>query len=221
MFEGQQPAYGVAGPSRWQPRATYGLLAAIVAVYVAELVALSRSEALFTRIFVIDTDWPHRPWSLLTSTLSHGSIGHLFLNGLFLYFFGPVVERIIGRGPRGTLRFVGLFLATGALSGIAQVHLEAAFGGTGGALGASGALMALFGVVWVLLPREKVLFWGIAPMPMWGVGLLYVLLDILGAANTEDRVGNFAHLAGLGFGAAYGAWARYDLRRRGLRLVRS
>ena len=215
VFESRRPAYQASLRGPWKPLATYGLLGVIGAFFVVELALLSR-PALFDALFVIDTDWPARPWSLATSTLSHGSPQHLLLNGLFLYFFGPVVERIVGRR-----RFLALFFVAGALSGVTQVHLSAALGHPNGALGASGALMMLFGVVMVLLPREKILIYGIVPVPMWAAGIGYAALDILGALNPSSPIGNFAHLSGMALGLGYGAWLKGDFRKRGLRLVQA
>ncbi len=216
-FPSRRPAYAAAVSRPWRPVGTYGLLGTIGAVFVLEFAVLNSAPAWFGRLFVIDVDWPLRPWSLVTSTLSHGGFEHILFNGLFLFFFGPTVERIVG-----TKRFVALFLVAGALSGVAQVHLEAALGGGGGgALGASGALMMLFGLLMVLMPRQKILVYGVVPVPFWAAGIGYAALDVLGAFNPGDGIGNFAHLSGMALGIGYGAWLRGDLRRRGLRLVHS
>ncbi|HUR62073.1 MAG TPA: rhomboid family intramembrane serine protease [Candidatus Thermoplasmatota archaeon] len=213
-----------ARPAR--PLATYTLLAAMAGVYVLEFVlsgfhgtipyhGVRFDLAYWT--FIIDTDWVWRPWTLVTSTMAHSLSGltHLLFNGLFLFFFGPLVERILG-----SRRFAVLFFAAGAVSGVVQVHLADAFGNGGGALGASGALMALFGVVMVLLPRERIYVYGVVPVPMWLAGIGYAALDLVGAFNPYSGIGNFAHLCGMAIGLAYGAWMRQDMRGRGLRLVR-
>ncbi|MEA3202371.1 MAG: hypothetical protein QOI63_37, partial [Thermoplasmata archaeon] len=167
--------------------------------------------------FIIDTQWWLRPWTLVTSTLAHDptNLWHLLLNGLFLFFLGPLVERILG--PR---RYVTLFLVAGALSGVAQVHLEQALGGSGSALGASGAINAVFGVLVILLPKERIYFYGLVPVPMWVAGIIFAAVDALGVLNPASSVGNIAHLSGLALGLLYGAYVKQDLKSRGLRLVR-
>ena len=183
---------------------TYALLGAIVGIYLLQHIPLAASGA-HAHWFVFGIGnlpieplaaWYLRPWTLITSTLSHSPTGisHLLFNGLVLYFFGPVLERILG-----LKRFLSLFFITGAISGTIQILI------TGGlALGASGALMFIFGCLVVLMPKEKVLFYGIVPMPFWAMGLLYAALDILGAIGPANGVGNFAHLSGLAIGLAYG-----------------
>jgi membrane associated rhomboid family serine protease len=227
-------------PRPWRPEGTYTLLAVIAGMYVLQQVVQAYQDArvhallagqggfvpavlyggrpvtLADWLFVIHTDWPLRPWTLLTSTLSHdvGHFTHILFNGLFLFFFGPTVERLVGR-----TRFLTLFLLAGALSGIVQVHLSAALGDPRGALGASGALMMLFGLVMVVLPRQKILVYGIIPVPMWAAGIGYAALDVLGAFNPYSSVGNFAHLSGLALGMGYGMWQKQDWKRRGMRLT--
>jgi rhomboid family protein len=207
-----------------QPRATYTLLGIMAGVFILELIVLQfLGEDLFVYLFTIYDGWWWRPWQLLTSTISHWNLQHIFLNGLFFYFFGPSIEGILGRR-----RFVGLFFLTGAVSGVVQVHLPVLltratgydFGVSGFALGASGALMGIFGLSLILMPKSKMIIFPIfVPIPIWVAGIFYVALDVLGAFNPNDSVGNFAHLSGLGIGLLYGLRVKQDLRRRGLRIV--
>jgi membrane associated rhomboid family serine protease len=183
----------------WKPKGTWGLLIAILAVFIVQFVSLG-IPGLHNYLFTIAPDWYLRPWSLITSTLAHGDLRHIFFNGLILFFFGPIAERIVG-----TKRFIWMFMIAGAVSGIAQVTLE-----PGAALGASGALMMTFGMLVILMPREKILIYGIIPVPFWVAGLGYAALDILGAFNTADGIGNFAHLSGM----ALGLWLGWDLKQR-------
>lgn len=169
-------------------------------------------------VFVVGTDWYLRPWSPITSTFAHSlqGIGHLAVNGLMLYFIGPTVERVLG-----TKRYVTLFLTAGAIAGIAQVHLTHAMTDLPGlALGASGAIMAILGVLVILFPKDQILIWGIVPAPMWLVGVGYIALDVLGVFNPYDRVGNIAHLTGVAIGLAIGWKERTRLKERGMQWTR-
>lgn len=207
-----------------KPVATYALLGVMAGMFVLELIAQAVDPDFFAFVFTIADGWWLRPWQLITSTLSHLDLNHLFFNGLFFYFFGPSIESIVGRR-----RFFLLFFVTGAISGVAQVHLPAIltamtdynFGGSDGrALGASGALMGVFGMSLLLMPNSKMVIFPIfVPIPLWLGGLFYIFMDLLGAFNPYDRVGNFAHLAGLVLGLAYGWRVKEALRRRGLKIV--
>lgn len=186
--------------------ATYGLLGTMVAVFFLQNMTAS-NPALYFDLWLIWTDWASRPWSLVTSTLSHGGFSHLFFNGLMLFFFGPTLERLIGRRD-----FIILFFITGAAAGVLQVELSAEFGSNFPALGASGALMALFGTMAILWPNQKILVYGIIPIKFWIAAIGYAAIDVLGAFNPNDGIGNFAHLSGMVLGIAYGLGLKARLK---------
>lgn len=81
------------------------------------------------------------PWTLLTSVYAHGGPGHLLGNLLGLALFGGIVERVSSR-----VRFHAFVVATGALSGVAEVTLGSLVAlDPRAVVGASGAVFALCG----------------------------------------------------------------------------
>ncbi|ERG94486.1 rhomboid family intramembrane serine protease [Haloquadratum walsbyi] len=81
------------------------------------------------------------PWTLITSTYAHGSVGHLISNLIGLILLGAFVERTTTR-----LRFHTFFILTGALAGVAEITLGSLLAFSPRAvLGASGAVFALLG----------------------------------------------------------------------------
>lgn len=187
----------------WKPEGTYALLIAIGAVWAAQFaVAFGFGSGLHAWIFAIGPEWWLRPWTLITSTLSHSLVrfAHILVNGLVLWFFGPLLERILG-----TKRFLVWFFGAGAISGVLQVTLD-----PGLALGASGAIMFVIGALAVIMPKETVLIWGILPAPFWAMAIGYAVLDLLGAIGPANGIGNVAHLAGMALGAGLG----WKLRQR-------
>lgn len=198
----------------WQPKGTYALLGIMVATFLLQNVALARGQGFHTYVFVIDTTWYMRPWSVITSTFAHGDLYHILFNGMVLYFFGPHLERIWGRK-----KYIALFLIGGAIAGIGQVHLaEALHGSTSGALGASGAIMMLLGALTILAPKMQILLFFVIPVPLWLATIGFAVLDVAGAFNPDDGIGNFAHLAGLALGLYFGWRTKVDLAERGMRL---
>ena len=204
----------------WKPLATYTMLGVMVAVWIVEIALAywTDQHQLYRDVFVVNTDWLERPWSPVTSTFAHSitSPFHLLFNGMFLFFMGPTVERILGRVP-----FVSLFVLGGALSGILQVHLAHALdpASNAGAVGASGGLMVLMGILMVLTPHAQLLLFGIVPLKLWIAGILFAVLDVLGIFDPNSTTGHIAHLAGMALGLGAGAYYKNALRRRGLRLV--
>lgn len=153
-------------------------------------------------------------WTLITSIFMHGGFGHLFVNMISMFFIGNFVERLIGRK-----RFLWFYMISGIVAGLAFVSLAyfgqdfswgtRVFGGINTfAVGASGALFGLGGLLAVLIPRMKVLVMFIIPAPMWlAMAVLMFGLWIVSAASGLP-VGNTAHLGGLVVGLVYGFYLR-------------
>lgn len=135
-------------------------------------------------------------WRLFTYLFLHAHISHALLNIIGLYWFGRMAVNIFGTG-----KFVLIYFATGILSGISHVILAPSMP----AVGASGAIMGLFGAVaagiWRLkdkLPRgvrRQELSW------MLGLALSQVVLD-----NFIPHVASMAHLGGLVSGFLIGVF---------------
>ncbi|WP_313692743.1 rhomboid family intramembrane serine protease [Halorarum halobium] len=158
-------------------------------------------------LFVLQFAHPEYVWAWFTSIFAHGGFTHIVFNSIVLYFFGPVVERRLG-----SKRFAALFLVSGALAGLAQVGATLYM--TGGALprspgvvGASGAIMAVMGLLTVLRPNLKVYLYFIIPMPLWVLTIGFAAFSIFAGLGTfgNGNVANWAHLAGMAIGLAYGA----------------
>jgi hypothetical protein len=144
-------------------------------------------------------------WTLLTSVFTHVLIWHLFVNMVSLMFIGNFVEKIIGRK-----RFAWFYLISGIFAGLFFVLFAFLFnqGLNLSAVGASGALFALGGLLMVLIPKLKVYVFFFIPMPLW-IGMLF-MLGILWWASIGIglSIGNTAHLGGLIIGLIYGFYLR-------------
>ncbi len=101
-------------------------------------------------------------WTLFTSMFMHAGFFHLFVNMFSLFFLGSLTEKIIGRkrffwfyliaGLFGSLFFVLL-----AFSGQYIPRGEFLFGSVNDyAVGASGAIFGLLGILATLLPRKEI-----------------------------------------------------------------
>ncbi|MDO8483314.1 MAG: rhomboid family intramembrane serine protease, partial [Candidatus Limnocylindrales bacterium] len=77
-------------------------------------------------------------WRLWTVTLLHGDLLHLLFNMYALWLAGPIVERWYGR-----IRFLAFYFACAAGGSAASF----VFGGDVPAVGASGAIFGLFGIL--------------------------------------------------------------------------
>jgi membrane associated rhomboid family serine protease len=83
-----------------------------------------------------------RPWTLVTSVYAHASLAHLVANAVALVLVGLPLERFTSRA-----RFHAFVLATGSLAGVAELLVGSLTGGSVAVVGASGAILALYGYV--------------------------------------------------------------------------
>ncbi len=146
-------------------------------------------------------------WRTITYLFLHGNTAHLLLNTFALYLFGKSVENTFG-----SFRFLIIFFGAGVLSGLLQITLVP----TDAAIGASGAILGVFGAAIAgtvklkdVLPasvRRTELRW------MIGVAIAQVVFDQLVnqiASMTDHspngvRIASFAHLGGMLTGFAIG-----------------
>lgn len=146
-----------------------------------------------------------QPWQLITHMFMHSGINHLLFNMYALFIFGPLIEKKID-----SKRFLWFYMITGvvaALSFVAYDYLMLLLGQSnmlGVAVGASGAIMGVIGLVIMLYPNMKILFFFVIPMSMRTAGIIFALIDLVGLFNTGNGVANIAHLGGLVCGLAYG-----------------
>ncbi|MBW2964298.1 rhomboid family intramembrane serine protease [Candidatus Woesearchaeota archaeon] len=149
----------------------------------------------FSEMFIlVSQDVLSRPWILVTSMFMHASPTHLFVNMYVLLMFGSLIEQRIG-----TKRFLMAYFASGLLASVAAAFFYNA------ALGASGAVMGILGVTIMLMPDLRVLFLFVIPMSLRTAGIIFVIIDVLGAFGIGlPGIANVAHLAGLAAGFGFG-----------------
>lgn len=101
-------------------------------------------------------------WTIFTSIFMHGGVGHLLANMVSLFFIGMFVEQLIGKK-----RFLAFYLIAGLFASVFYATLAYFLGGSfigarlfgtpgGFALGASGAIFGLLGLLAVLTPNNRV-----------------------------------------------------------------
>jgi membrane associated rhomboid family serine protease len=141
-------------------------------------------------------------WTFLTSMFMHGGIFHLFVNMLSLFFIGGLIEKILG-----SKRYLLFYLSSGLFAGLFFALSSFIFSGelNAYAVGSSGAIFGLIGILMLLTPNLSVYVMFI-PIPIKmkyaAPGMLIVLWIISITANVG--IGNTAHLGGLLAGLIYG-----------------
>jgi len=140
-----------------------------------------------------------RPWTLVTSMFLHANIWHIFANMVTLYFFGSYLNRLLG-----TTKFLIVYFAGGILGSTLYLLLPPS--PITIAIGASGAIFALGGVLAVMRPKLRVIVFPIpAPLPLW-----IAIIGIFVVFSFLPNVAWQAHAGGLALGLVVG----YIFRRR-------
>jgi len=151
-------------------------------------------------------------WTFLTSMFTHGGFFHLFVNMLSMFFVGSLVERLIGRK-----RYFWFYMISGIFAGLLFVLSAFIFPQDMNtyAVGASGALFGLIGVLMFLTPNLPVYVMFI-PIPIklkYAAPGMLVLLWVISIAGNVP-IGNMAHLGGLIAGLGYGVYLRKKFKRK-------
>jgi len=151
-------------------------------------------------------------WTFLTSMFMHAGFFHIFANMLSLLFVGSFVERILGKK-----RYLAFYLLAGLFAGIFFVFVSfilANFFNYSGdfntyAVGASGAIFGLIGLLMVLTPNLPVYIMFI-PIPIkmkYAAPAMLIVLWLISIFGNVP-VGNTAHLGGFVIGLIYGFYLR-------------
>ncbi len=160
-------------------------------------------------------------WRLFTAQYLHAGMGHLFMNMLVLHFLGRALEQMWS-----ARKFFTIYTICG-LAGNLFFTILFMLGDPAGrfipAVGASGCIYGLLGIVAVLFPTATVYIYFLFPLKIRTAAFIFggiSLYSILGEGANWG--GEACHLAGMVFGVWWAmkgdAW--WSRRRAGIRTVR-
>lgn len=166
-------------------------LACLIAVFLGQMwVGIDPSiaaAALLKDAVRVEGEW----WRTVTTGLMHGSILHIFFNGMALYSLGRV---IVALASPPLLSFVFLFtVVTGSLASLYLGPAPASVGASGGILGCLGFLLVLTFKFRAVLP-------GFLQTNLIQSTLVVAIFGALGASFID----NAAHAGGLAGGVLLG-----------------
>jgi membrane associated rhomboid family serine protease len=170
----------------------FRLIVANVAVFLLEMA----NPGIGLTLALVPAQMLTHPWTVVTYMFVHAGPGHLFFNMLGLYFFGPRLELTLG-----SRRFLELYFTagiTGALLSLFTPNVSI--------VGASGAIFGVFYGYARYWPHDRILVWGIIPMPVWLFVLVMTGLSLYGGLRGSGGIAHFAHLGGFVGGYVYFRW---------------
>ena len=151
-------------------------------------------------------------YRFFSCALLHADFTHLLINMFVLYSFGQYIEMVyklyIPFG--GVLMYLVMYVLAIAASNI-KTYFQHRQNSWYSALGASGAVSAVVFAFILFAPTEKILFFGVLPIPAFIYGLLYLAYSQYMAKNSKDNIGHDAHFYGAIFGFVFTGLLKPDL----------
>lgn len=152
-------------------------------------------------------------WMPFTYMFLHGGLMHLFMNMLWLFIFGPEVERALG-----TRHFFRFYIICGAVGVLATLITMILTGQHTTVTGASGAVMGALVAFAVLDPKRQFFLFPL-PFPITSMGLVILVLVMnifmlfgRGGVSVETHLGGMA--VGYAYMKALPAFNRWQLARQ-------
>lgn len=200
------PGFHVGGDVSW----TTKLVIVMAIVYVVQLLTKPSgrgpSDGWVTDTLALHANLLRHPWmafQLVTYGFLHdvNDLKHILFNGFALWMFGRFVEQCYGRKE-----YLTVFLVAVVVSGLAWLVSEWV---TNRQLvdytlvGASGGIAAVLLLFCLNFPRQQIFIWGVFPMPAWVFAILFLGMNVFGAAGGESNVAYTAHIGGAIFALVY------------------
>jgi membrane associated rhomboid family serine protease len=183
--------------------ATWSLIAINLLVFmVTTIVNHNNPNYMYYNFGLARATFLDKPWTLLTSMFIHASIWHILANMITFYFFGSYLNRLLG-----AWKFLVIYFAGGIAGGLVYLLLAPS---NVIAVGASGAIFTLGGVLAVMRPKLRVIVFPIpVPLPLW-----IAIIGIFVVVSFIPNVAWQAHLGGLALGLVAGYFFRRQERRQ-------
>ena len=140
---------------------------------------------------------PFHPYTLLTYSFLHASIGHIFFNMLTLFFFGGDLDILMGR-KRFLILYLGAALTGGTAAALFLHHGIPV-------IGASAAVYGVLVAYALYFPDTEVLLWFVLPIKVWVLVAVWIGISVFYSvfSATGGGIAHVAHLGGALFAFFY------------------
>lgn len=152
-------------------------------------------------VFTMNSKWEiafSRPWTIITAYFSHEDLGHIFWNMIGLYYFGRIIDEMLGHKRVLSIYLIGglvaqlsVLLLYNTIPYFADKHAPG--------LGASGAVYAMSVAAATLVPNYQFNLIFLGPVRIKYIVLVYVFISFIGTAGANAG-GNIAHMGGAVYG---------------------
>jgi len=164
------------------------IIVALLSIIMTNSIVLLFSLPLTINVFIV------QPWSLFTAMFVHSGFMHIFFNMIWLYIMGNILMKNIGEN-----KIWKLFIYSGLVVNLFALLFSIVIGGSGYAVGSSGAVNAIVFAAIYSNPEEEVSFFGIITFKIKYIGIYLFISTIIGLFGLNN-IANFAHFIGLIYG---------------------
>ncbi len=139
-------------------------------------------------------------WRLLTYAFCHSTQDpfHLIFNMLTLYFIGDTLQRMLGQKE-----FLWFYCSAAVFAGVCSVLYYTILGQQADVVGASGVVCAVFGLITMHYPRQRVMFMGAISMELRWLLAIFMLAPFLLEQMSGHSISHVNHFGGLLFAFVY------------------
>jgi membrane associated rhomboid family serine protease len=174
--------------------ASYALILVTVAVSLYAFAERSFFEQFAFEVGAVRNRKQH--YRIVTSSFLHGGAWHLLFNMITLFFFGPEVEKTLGR-----LGFLVVYFGAVIASGFVSLRVnrrDPAYTSIGASDGCSGIVLSYC----CFYPMQPIYFMFLPfPIPAILYGALFIVISALMMDRANRVIAHEAHLAGALAGA--------------------
>jgi len=157
----------------------------------------------FLSLYAAPYNLVRHPWGIITYMFLHEGIWHILWNMIGLYWFGQIIQDLIGKA-----KILPLYIFGGIFGGVLYVlayNIFPAFDATvllSNCIGASASVMAIVLAAATVSPDYELRFAIFGNIKIKWIVLAYVLLDLINIQGSNPG-GHIAHLGGALFGFTY------------------
>ena len=213
-FGGMAP--GITWAVRWLILANAFVFAGQLALAPVEVATGGAARVVETFGFSVGGLFRGMLWQPLSYQFLHLGLMHLFMNMLWLFFFGPEVEKLLG-----SRQFIRFYMACGALAVMVTLVPLAVFGFMPTMCGASGSVMGVL-VAFAMIDPKRQFYLFPLPVPISAVGMVALVFIMNVVAGLNGGMPEMVtHLGGMaaGYGLMkaipyYYRWRREQARQR-------
>lgn len=165
-----------------------------------------QNERLFNNLIFNPYKIKHQKewYRFFSCALLHADFTHLLINMFVLYSFGQYIEMVYKFYiPIGGIYMFPVFYILAIAASNIKTYFQHNQNSWYNAVGASGAVSAVVFAFILFAPTEKILFFGVLPIPAFIYGLLYLAYSQYMAKNSRDNIGHDAHFYGAIFGFVF------------------